>query len=83
MTMPQVASFASTYMVRAPVVDATGLSGAFDYRQQVPDAEPAYAGIEHVSSFLRMLSDVGLELKRSTGAVEWLVIESAARPAPN
>jgi uncharacterized protein (TIGR03435 family) len=79
-TMPQLAKFASTTMVRAPVVDLTTLSDPFDYRQQVPDAEPAYAGIEHTNSFVRMLSDVGLELKRSTGPVEWLVIENAVRP---
>ena len=82
-TMPQLASFASKYYVHAPVVDQTGLGGAFDYRQQVRDAEPAYAGIEHTSSFLRMIGEVGLELKRSTGPVEWLVIDSAARPSPN
>lgn len=82
-TLPQLATFASTYIVRAPVVDLTNLSGLFDYRQQVPNGEPAYVGIEHAGSFLRMLSDVGLELKRSTGPVEWLVIESAVRPAPS
>ena len=82
-TMPQLANFASKYYVRAPVVDLTGVSGAFDYRQQVPDAEPAYAGIEHTGSFLRMIRDVGLELKRSTGPIEWLVIEGAVRPSPN
>jgi hypothetical protein len=36
-----------------------------------------------VYSFLRMLGDVGLELKRASGPVEWLVIESAARPSPD
>ena len=82
-TMRQLAEFASRYMVRAPVVDSTSMSGSFDYRQPVPDDEPKYAGIEHTTSFLRMLSDVGLELKRSTGPVEWIVIESAARPSPD
>jgi uncharacterized protein (TIGR03435 family) len=82
-TMSQLASFASKYYLRAPVADLTGVSGAYDYRQQVPDAEPVYAGVEHTGSFLRMIGDVGLELKRSTGPVEWLVIESAARPSPD
>jgi uncharacterized protein (TIGR03435 family) len=81
-TMPQLASFASTTVVRAPVVDLTNVSGSFDYRQQ-PELDPQYVGLEHNASFLRMLDGVGLELKRSRGPVEWLVIESAARPMPD
>lgn len=83
MTMPQLASFASTTVVRAPVVDLTNVSGVFDYRQQVPDQDPQYTGIGHTDSFLRMLNDVGLQLKRTRGPVEWLVIDSAARPSPD
>ena len=75
-----LASFASTTMVRAPVVDLTNVSGSFDYRQPNPDLDPKYEGPEHATSFLQMLDSVGLELKRSRGPVEWLVIDSAARP---
>ena len=75
-----LASFASTTMVRAPVVDVTNVSGSFDYRQPNPDLDPKYEGPEHATSFLQMLDSVGLELKRSRGPVEWLVIDSAARP---
>ena len=82
-TMPQLASFASTTMVRAPVVDLTNVSGSFDYRQPNPDLDPKYEGPEHATSFLQMLDSVGLELKRSRGPVEWLVIDSAARPTPD
>ena len=46
-------------------------------------SRPEYAGLEHNTSFLRMLDGVGLELKRTRGPVEWLVIESAARPTPD
>ena len=79
--MPQLASFASTTVVRAPVVDMTNVSGSFDYRQQVPELDPKYEGAEHTASFMRMLETVGLELKRSRGPVEWLVIDSAVRPS--
>jgi len=78
-----LASFASTTMVRAPVVDVTNVSGSFDYRQPNPDLDPKYEGPEHATSFLQMLDSVGLELKRSRGPVEWLVIDSAARPTPD
>jgi uncharacterized protein (TIGR03435 family) len=80
-TMPQLARFASTYIVRAPVIDLTNVSGAFDYRQTVPDQDPNYA--DNTDSFLRMLKDVGLELKRREGLAEMLMIDSAARPSPN
>ena len=79
----RLASFASTTMVRAPVVDVTNVSGSFDYRQPNPDLDPKYEGPEHATSFLQMLDSVGLELKRSRGPVEWLVIDSAARPTPD
>ena len=81
-TMAQLASFASTTVVRAPVVDLTNVSGSYDYRQQ-PELDPQYVGLEHTASFLRMLDGVGLELKRSRGPVEWLVIDGAARPSPD
>lgn len=81
-TMPQLASFASTTVVRAPVVDLTNVSGSFDYRQQ-PELDPQYVGLEHNASFMRMIDSVGLELKRTRGPVETLVIDSAQRPTPN
>jgi uncharacterized protein (TIGR03435 family) len=81
-TMPQLASFASTIVVRAPVVDITNVSGSFDYRQQDPDLDPQYAGEGHAASFVHMLGTVGLELKQTKGPVEWLVIDSAERPRP-
>jgi uncharacterized protein (TIGR03435 family) len=80
-TMPQLAKFASSYVVRASVVDLTNLSGAYDYTQTVPDQDPNYS--DNTDSFLRLLRDVGLELKRSRGPVETLVIDSAERPSPN
>jgi uncharacterized protein (TIGR03435 family) len=83
LSMAQLATHASRYILNAPVVDMTNLTGVYDYRQAVPDQEPAYAGIEHTDSFLRMLKEVGLELKRTQGPVETLVIESAVRPSPN
>jgi hypothetical protein len=33
--MPQLAKFASDYVLHAPVADRTGLRGSFDYRQPV------------------------------------------------
>jgi uncharacterized protein (TIGR03435 family) len=83
MTMAQLARFASTTILRTLVVDLTNVNGSYDYRQQVPDQEPKYEGIEHTDSFLRMLREIGLELKRTRGPIEWLVIVSAARPSPN
>jgi uncharacterized protein (TIGR03435 family) len=83
-SMEQLARFAGEYRVQAPVVDMTKLSGLYDYRQMVGDQEHARAGsIEAMDSFLRLLKEVGLELKKTRGPVEMLVIESAVRPSPN
>jgi uncharacterized protein (TIGR03435 family) len=80
-TMPQLATFASAHVLRTPVRDETGLSGSFDYRQSVPDAEPKYG--DNSDSFRRLLPELGLKLERVKGMVDVLVIDSAAKPSPN
>ncbi|HUO30953.1 MAG TPA: TIGR03435 family protein [Bryobacteraceae bacterium] len=80
-TMPQLAKFAADNVLHAPVVDGTGLSGAFDYRQPVPDLEPNYK--DNSDSFLRMIHDIGLKMDRTAGSVEIFVIDHAAKPEPN
>jgi uncharacterized protein (TIGR03435 family) len=62
---------------QAPVLDQTGLTGAFDYRQTVPDSDPEF---DHNTSFLRFISELGLKLDKSRGPIEILVIDSAAKP---
>jgi uncharacterized protein (TIGR03435 family) len=83
LSMGQLAQFAVTSHVNAPVVDMTNLSGLYDYIQTVQDENPKSGGIEQTDSFLRLLKEVGLELKRTRGPVETLVIESASRPSPD
>jgi len=78
-SMPQLATFAGTFIVRAPVTDETDLSGVYNYRQSV--ADEAGGDPIHADSFLSMLSEVGLKLEKRQGPVETLVIESAAKPA--
>src|SRR5262249_21376198 len=80
-SMPQLAKFASAYILHAPVADRTELSGRFDYRQPVPDAEPHYR--DNSDSFLRMLAEVGLKLARSRGPGALLVIDRVEKPSPD
>jgi uncharacterized protein (TIGR03435 family) len=82
-SMEQLAQYIGNFHVQAPVVDMTNLDGLYDYKQTVTDPEPAYAGPAFTDSLLRLLKEVGLELKRTRGPVEVLVIESAQRPSPN
>jgi uncharacterized protein (TIGR03435 family) len=79
--MPQVAKFASDHVLRAPVLDRTGLSGSFDYKQRQPDLEPNYS--DNTDSFLRFIKELGLKLERSKRSVEIFVIDHAAKPSPN
>ncbi|MDR3698459.1 MAG: M56 family metallopeptidase [Candidatus Sulfopaludibacter sp.] len=81
-SMPQLAKFASDFVLHVPVLDRTKLSGPFDYRQRQPDLEPTYSG-DQSDSFLRFLQEAGLKLERTKGPVEYFVIDRAARPAPN
>jgi uncharacterized protein (TIGR03435 family) len=81
-TMPQLAKFASGVILRAPVLDRTQLTGAFDYRQRQPDLEPQYSG-NQTDSFKAFLAQAGLRCERSTGAIEMFVIDHASRPDLN
>lgn len=80
-TMPQLAQFASDFVVRAPVVDRTDLHGAFDYRQASSD--PDTNSSEFADSFLRLIAELGLKLEHSKGTVETFVIDHAAKPSPD
>jgi uncharacterized protein (TIGR03435 family) len=81
--MPQLAKFAADYVLRAPVLDRTELSGSFDYKQQtrLDDSEANYS--DPSDSFLRLIPELGLELKPSKGPVEVFVVDHAARPSSN
>ena len=83
MTMPQLAKFAADNVLHAPVVDGTGLTEIYDYKQvdRLSDAEANYR--DPSDSFLRLIPEIGLKLERSKGTVDILVIDQASRPSPN
>jgi uncharacterized protein (TIGR03435 family) len=81
-SMPQLAKFASDFILHVAVLDRTKLSGSFDYRQRVPDLDPRYSG-DQSDSFLSYLSEIGLKLERSKGPVEYFVVDHAAKPSAN
>jgi len=86
-TMADVAWFASANALgRAPVLDRTGLSGAFDYKQSRADvgsAADADFASALASSFLNFLQELHLKLERAKGPVETFVIDRAEKPLPN
>ena len=81
-SMPQLAKFAADFILHAPVLDQTELSGPFDYKQRQPDLEPN-SGPDQTDTFLHFLSELGLKLERAKGPVESFVIDHAAEPSPN
>jgi bla regulator protein BlaR1 len=80
--MPYLAKFASSVIFHVPVLDRTGLTGLYHYRQAAPDAEPKYGG-DQSDSFLIFLAEMGLKVERTKGPVVTLVIDHAATPSPN
>lgn len=78
-SLSQVAKFLSNYILHAPVLDKTGLTGAFDFR---PKAQPDFTQ-DPGGSALSGLSEMGLKLKKTTGPVEHFVIDQAEQPTPN
>jgi uncharacterized protein (TIGR03435 family) len=79
-TMPELASFLSRAL-GSPVLDQTGLSGKYDYKQRVinPDA----IGLDANAPFMAFFSELHLSLIKSKGPVDTLVIDSAQKASPN
>lgn len=80
-SLPQLARFASDYVLHKPVADKTELEGSFDYRE--PDANTPQEMGDFESAFTVFIQEVGLKLTSSKGPVETFVIEHAEKPPPN
>ena len=80
-SLPQLAKFASDYVLHKPVIDQTGLEGWFDYRD--PDAKVDQDNGDFEGSFTVFIRDIGLKLTSAKGPVETFVIEHAERPSAN
>lgn len=81
-SMPELARFASTFVIHAPVIDQTGLEGAFDYRQK-SDRDGTNNVDDNLGTFRDFLSEAGLKLDRDKGPVETFVIDHAEKPSAN
>jgi uncharacterized protein (TIGR03435 family) len=79
-SVPQLAKFASDYVLHKPVIDQTGLDGSFDY--QDPDAKTQQE-MDFDGTFPIFIQTVGLKLTSSKGPVETFVIEHAEKPSAN
>jgi uncharacterized protein (TIGR03435 family) len=82
-SLPQVAKFASGYVLHKPVIDQTGLEGSFDYRDPDVKIEQEQDNADFEGSFTVFIRDIGLKLTPSKGPVETLVIEHAEKPSVN
>jgi uncharacterized protein (TIGR03435 family) len=80
-SVPQLAKFASNYVLHKPVIDRTGLEGSFDYRD--PDVRIDQGNGDFEGSFAVFIRDIGLKLTSSKGPVETFVIEHAEKPSAN
>ena len=72
-------------VVGRPVVNATNLTGSFDWELTwAPDpATGGGAALDAVSIFTALQEQLGLKLEPSRGPVELLVIDSVERPTDN
>lgn len=80
-TMPQLAKFASDYVLHKPVIDQTAREGSFDYRDA--DAKVEQDNSDFEGSFKVFIGDIGLKLTSSKGPVDTLVIQHAEKPSAN
>jgi uncharacterized protein (TIGR03435 family) len=80
-SLPQLAQFASNYVLHKPVIDRTELEGSFDYRD--PDVRVEQDNTDFEGAFTVFIRDIGLKLTSSKGPVETLAIERAEKPSAN
>jgi uncharacterized protein (TIGR03435 family) len=75
-TMELMAQRLTGYMGR-PVLDRTGMTGAFDFRFEYPQDDPRP---DVIGSILASVRGLGLKLESGKGPVETLAIDHAAKP---
>jgi uncharacterized protein (TIGR03435 family) len=81
-TMEQLAESAANHFVQHPVLDETGLSGAFSYASPNEEDVQSITG-DPLGSFESLIDEIGLKLTPTKGQVEYLVVDRAAKPSPN
>ena len=77
-SMPFIASRLSETL-DFPVIDKTGIEGAFDFDIPPPDA----ANSEITDATIAGLKILGLRLKPVQGLIQVMVVDSASQPTPN
>jgi uncharacterized protein (TIGR03435 family) len=83
-SMPELAKFLSSFVVHRPVLNKTGLDGAFNFESKDILTNADFQNNNDFSSFyLRAIKEMGLRLQPSKGPVETLVIDHAEKPSPN
>jgi uncharacterized protein (TIGR03435 family) len=81
-SMSQLASFLSDTVFQHPVLDRTGLDGYYDFESKITESDAdAQRPVEE--TFPRVVQEMGLSLKKSSGPVETFVIDHADNPFPN
>ena len=78
-TMPLVARRLSG-LVGRPIIDRTGLEGAFDFDF---DLDRTWDGWDATSAVLASVQGIGLKQETGRGPVETVVIEALQRPDAN
>jgi uncharacterized protein (TIGR03435 family) len=81
-SMPQLAKFVSSYSVRRPVLDETGITGSYDYRSP-SQVDPETQRNDFPGCILILVKELGLKLKPAKGPVDMLIIDHAEAPSPN
>ena len=80
-TMTELAARLSGAL-ESPVLDQTGLTGAYDYTQPRSDADPGQP-TDVDASFMAFFPELRLKLVKSKGEIRTLVIDSVQKPSPN
>jgi uncharacterized protein (TIGR03435 family) len=78
-SMPLLAKRLSD-LVGRPIIDHTGLDGAFDFDFEL---DRTWDGWDATSAVLASVQGIGLKLETGRGPVETLVIDTVERPAAN
>lgn len=82
-SMKDIARHLSAYIYHRPVIDKTGITGAYDYRSKTIVTSEDMRGPGYMETFLPVLKEVGLRVTPSRGEVDTLLIDHWEAPSEN
>jgi uncharacterized protein (TIGR03435 family) len=83
MSMPGLAKTLADFVFHRTVLDKTGLPGAYNFESKTTLTDEEFHNQDLNTTFLNAVREMGLSIKKTEGATEFLIVDAATFPSPN